>query len=248
MEQEYKSWSLDRWVKFFDEIYGERNRGMMNEEIWLHVVEEVAELTEDLRKTHIKPRYNKKGELEGVLVNFADIFAWLCAFVTRHGSLEEIVWHKFPNICPYCFADKDCLCIARMSYMDKEEREKYLETHRKNKNNFPQKLDDWKKMFDRIYGNINRVQSIEQIGFHMTEEVGEVAREIRLRRKEELKEEIADVFAWLIAIILKCEAITNEEFNLADLLWQRFPNKCHRCGSKPCKEKIYRTGPRANIS
>lgn len=243
----YRNWSLDDWVKMFEEIYGEKNKGKTDEEIWLHVVEEVAELAEDLRKQHVRPRYNKKGELEGAVINIADTFAWLCAFVSKRGSLEEIVWHKYPNICSYCFVDTNCLCIAKMSYMDKEEREKKLETYRRKKDR-PVTLFDWQKMFERIYGNVNRVVTLEQIGFHLMEEVGEVAREIRLRHEQELKDELADVFAWIVGITIKSGELIGEELRLDDIIWERYPNKCPHCQSKPCIDKIYPTGPRLDIS
>jgi len=84
---------------------------------------------------------------------------------------------------------------------------------------------EWVNTFERIYGNLDRIQSIEQICFHLTEEIGEVARELRLVRenhqKKKLKErvkklqdELADVFDWLIALLLKISFIRGKKITL----------------------------------
>jgi len=253
--REYRNWSLLQWTKMFDQIFGEKNEDASDQDVWLHVTEEIAELAEDLRKEHIMLRPNKKGEIEGVEVNVPDAFAWLCAFATKHGSLEDMVWHKYPNICPYCFVKKDCLCIARANYIDQDKREKKLEKARNDKTNMPKTLYDWQKMFWRIYGNVNRVQRMEQVGFHLMEESGEVAKEIRHMDDDKLEDEIADVFAWLVAIANKSDEIISKDlrsddikyFRLDDIIYKRYEDKCPKCHGNPCKEEIYRSGPRSNI-
>ncbi|MFW9997256.1 MAG: MazG nucleotide pyrophosphohydrolase domain-containing protein [Candidatus Odinarchaeota archaeon] len=260
MDIDYHSWNLDDWVKMFEDIYKNRNEHKSEEEIWLHVVEEVAELAEDLRKQHIFPRQNSKKETEGILVNIPDTFAWFSAFIAKKRfSMEDIVWNKFPNICSYCFMETNCSCIGRSKaysdsekdrgYTAKEKREKELESYRaKKKGRFPDTLYGWQLMFKKIYGNVNRVQSIEQIGFHLMEEIGEVAKEIRRSNTEELKDELADVFAWIMGLILKCEDLLAKEILSSKLLWDRYPNSCHECEANPCTCDGSHRKPRGEVS
>lgn len=234
----YENWSLDDWVNMFKTIYGKQNKGVSDEILLLHLVEEVSELAEDLRKEHIKPRKNKKGELEGVLINVPDSFAWLTTLLFKRGtSLQEIVWHKFPNVCPYCFYEKNCICISQMVYMAQEEREKTLDTtYRKNREKMPKTLYEWEKMFNRIYGNVNRIQSTPQIGFHLMEEVGEISKELRVKDEAKMNDEIADAFAWLIGMILKVRYVLDDpDIRFDKLLWDRYPGMCQRCKASKCE-------------
>jgi NTP pyrophosphatase (non-canonical NTP hydrolase) len=220
----------------FKEIYGKKNVGKSNYECLAHIVEELGELAEDMRKQHLEPRRNKKGELEGILVNVPDVFAWLCAFASRFGSLEEMVWRKYPNICGYCFYDKNCICLSQTEYMDEEERQKTLESYRKNKTGYPKTLYEWQMMLRRIYGNVNRIQSFSSVGFHLMEEGGEVANEILRGNVDKLKDELADVFAWLIGVCIRYEPVLDKEIRIDDIIWARYPNECPHCHSNPCDE------------
>jgi NTP pyrophosphatase (non-canonical NTP hydrolase) len=246
----YKSWNLDEWVEYFDSIYGAKNKGASDQEIWLHAVEEVGELAEDFRKYQIHARPGSKGKMEGVLVNVPDTFAWLCALTKKkRGSLQDMVWNKFPNMCTYCRAEKDCICIAYSLKESDTERDKNLAQCRQNRKDEPKNMEQWQRMFHTIYGNVNHLQSLDQIAHHLMEEVGEVAKEIRLGRGPELQEEIADVFAWLIGIILKAESMSGKDIHLEDLIWERFPNMCPYCKSNPCKCSSKRIrGPRSIAS
>ena len=231
----YQTWPLARWQEMFEELYGERNSHKTVEEVFLHVVEEAGELAEALRKD----------TLDEIKENIPDVFAWLCSFAThRKLNLEEVVWHKFPNVCPYCFKQENCLCIAEMHYLPKEERDKRLAPYREDVTAKPKTLDEWQATFLRIYGNVNRVMHFSDIGFHYMEEIGEVSREIRLGTQEEFEDELADVFAWIIAICMR------RNLNLSLITWDRFPYMCWVCQSRPCKcEKIeLRRGPRSGVT
>lgn len=219
---DYGSWSLDNWVGMFNQIYGKHNLKLSDEQIWLRMVEEVAGLAEALRKQHITPRNDEKGRLQGALANIPDAFAWLSAFSFRYGSLEDMTWHKFPGVCPYCFVEKNCVCISQKPSIAGDEGERRLEEYRKAKQNHPITLYGWQEMFDRIYGSANRIQSVEQVGFHLMEEVGEVAKSIRLEDILKLKNELADVLAWIIGITIKSGDLVGEEYRLDNILWERY--------------------------
>lgn len=172
---------LDDWVKMFGDIYGMKNRRLIDDSVlWAHVIEEIGELAEDLRKGELKKRKNHKGEWVGIEVNVPDVFAWLCAFVNRQG---------------------------------------------------------WQEMLARIYGNVNKIQSFEAIAFHLIEEAAEVAKEIRLKNEENLRDEVADVFAWIVGICIRYGTLSGAgPLKLDEMTWTQYPNCCVHCGGNPCKE------------
>lgn len=217
---DYRQWPLDNWVLMFNELY-KVDEDETDEKIWLYVVKEFGKLAENLRKQNIL-NYDKKRKMTGVLADIPDVFAWASIFASRHGSLEEMVWHKYPNLCHNCFFGEDCSCITKKSKLKEKEREQRLELYRQEKENYPLTLHGWQKMFDRIYGKTNRKQGIEMLYYHLQEEIGEVAEAILHEDESKIKEECADVFAWLVGLTIKSEELAKKICRLDDITWQRY--------------------------
>jgi NTP pyrophosphatase (non-canonical NTP hydrolase) len=236
MDLDYHNWSLDDWSKMFEGIYLKNNNAINSENLLLHIVEEVAELAEDLRKQHIEPRDDRNGIKQGVLTNIADTFAWLSAFASRYGSLGDMLWGKYPGMCPVCFVKKDCSCISYSPQLSKEERLDRLNQARQTQNNRPSTLYEWQELFDNIYGKTNKKHTIEKLGFHLMEEVGEVSKMLRKGDDIELEREVADIFAWLVGLTLKAGDSEGKEYRLDDMVWDRYPKECPHCKSNPCNE------------
>ncbi len=70
-----------------------------------------------------------------------------------------------------------------------------------------------------------------QVWLHFHEEVGELSRAFRFKEKleENLREEVADSIAWLIAFCNK------SSIDLGELIWQVYPGKCDVCQAKKCQ-------------
>lgn len=235
--------SLNQWQSYFQSIYGERNEKIEDPEVVLsRVSENASKVAENLR------RY-KYGE---AMRSLAHVFCWLCGFCSRtRRNLGKIVWRKYPYVCPYCRRDKEdevksCTCLGYRVEIEEapshkkakiidEETLSYFRGFFKNKK--PATLDRWVRMFEKLYRNSNYSASIEHIGFHLMEEIGEVSR--AWRRKQEFEQrvqkrserdtqdiekarkkfdvnvdyEIADVFSWICALINKItwivEAVEN---------------------------------------
>jgi NTP pyrophosphatase (non-canonical NTP hydrolase) len=216
--------SLGQWQEKFRAMYGQRNAelNLSPSDIWLHLMEEAGELAADFRKEDYKKLWR----------DLPDVFAWLCAFANRTELLlEEVVWHKFPNVCPYCLKPESCSCIAEnRSIMEDDALQQY------RRKPYPETLDGWEEMFERIYGNVNTIQSSKGIGFHFMEEVSEVARELRREHHAELKNELADVLAWLVAVYHRAQAHqSGKPTTLSACIWAIYPGKCDKCGSCPCE-------------
>jgi NTP pyrophosphatase (non-canonical NTP hydrolase) len=184
-------------------------------------MEEAGEVAEDLRKE----------DFRALSRDLPDIFAWLCAFTSKYGAeLEEIVWHKFPAMCPYCEREQRCICIAE-SYPKYEPGR--LNDYRNRAERKPRTLEEWQRMFQAIYGNVNKVVPRSAIGFHLMEEISEVAKEIRYGNRENCKAELADVFAWIMAMVMKIQ-LDFREFSFSDALWEAYPGICKICKKERC--------------
>ena len=62
----------------------------------------------------------------------------------------------------------------------------------------------------------------------LVEEVGELAEAVRRDDRENLREELADCFAW-VGALANLYGIDLEEAFL-----EKYPDKCPTCGQKPC--------------
>ncbi len=252
MGKEYRNWSLKQWAQMFEDIYGARNKEKTNEEILGHIFEETGRLLDPLGKSLESPEKVKE-KLPDILINIPDIFAWHSAFSSRFGDLDDFLWSKFPNVCPYCVVEDNCDCISQ-SKMYSEEKEFKLINLRNDTKNKPKTMYDWQEMFRRIYGNVNKKQSLLILGLHLNEEVGEASKEFRLlkrarktgedieKREKDLENELADIFAWLVGVTINCENFTDKELRLDDIIWDRYANKCPHCEYKPCIETCSKNG------
>lgn len=245
-DKNYYEASMSQWQNHFEKIYGERNRGKDPEIIWFRVLENASKVAESLR------RY----EYGNAFIYLAHMFCWTLGFcsLTRR-NVKDTVWKKYPYVCPYCRKDrenvfKSCTCMGQRREIEEtptHEKERMLNeqilahfrTHFAKKK--PKKLDDWVLMFAKIYDNANYSASVEHIGFHLMEEVGEVSRvfrrmgeyEKRVKRGFEegtdinkareqyeldLDYEIADVFSWMCALISKISSIIEAVENYGEMI------------------------------
>lgn len=215
----------------FSGIYGEYNgRNYLDPHLTMRLWEVVAECLESLRKE----RHQE------IIAELAHIFGWLCAFCNRHKiDLTEVTWHKYPNICPYCMKQQDCVCMPGGEKYNPTLQE--LLSFRNDRKNIPTTIKDFQEMFKRIYGPINSVQTIGAGVDHLAEEIGEISKAYRLGRRDELKTEVADVFARLCTLTTRLSDGQNrprekkEPLELEELVWQQYPGACDSCGSEKCK-------------
>lgn len=210
--------TLQEWQDLFNDIYGEKNKRLDTYKIWMHVVEEVGEVARQLRKENY----------DELRKSLPDVFAWLCAFCNHRSiKLEEAVWYKFPAICPFCGRESRCICIAE-SYPSYEPARWVHYRNRRERR--PVTMQDWYNMFKEIYGNVNRIVMTPSVGFHLMEEIGEMAKQLRRDTPSGYEEGVSDVFAWLIALTMKLPQIGM----LDEATWALYPGVCKLCSKRPC--------------
>ena len=94
-------------------------------------------------------------------------------------------------------------------------------------------ISDFQKLMREIYFHRDSKRGISRTFIWLVEEIGELANVIKNKKidKARCSEEIADIIAW-----------TNSLANLLDIniekaLIEKYPNKCIKCSSSPCKCK-----------
>ncbi|MFZ2359054.1 MAG: MazG nucleotide pyrophosphohydrolase domain-containing protein [Anaerolineae bacterium] len=210
--------TLDDWQSMFAQIYGRNNSRLDASTIWIHMVEEMGEVAKDLRTEDF-------GSLK---VDLPDVFAWLCAFADREGiSVAQATWDKYPGVCPYCLRPSHCVCIGGgYEGYDESRVVRFRTAHRR-----PDNLSDWQKQLRTIYGNVNRIVVTTSIGFHLMEEIGEMAKQLREGNHRGYSEGIADVFVWIMALSMK---LADRMGDFESAVWHVYPGVCKRCKMSPC--------------
>jgi len=209
-----KRMSLRQLQRMFFSIYGERNERLYgSSNLLLHVFEETAVIAESFRKEDHKDIYPA----------IARFLNWLLGFCNSEGvDLSDAIFAKYHGACPYCGRPMHCTCISAETKPRKWRRQK------KNVM-MPDSLQAWQDMFKNIYGRVNKVAGREKCWLHLHEELGEVSRAFRLKERVNLRDELADVFAWLVAFC------NNSGIGLEFAILRHYPGKCDVCGKKQCQ-------------
>lgn len=89
-------------------------------------------------------------------------------------------------------------------------------------------LNEMQQLIKRLYFHKDSQRGLEKTFIWFVEEVGELARTLKKGSREDLKNEFADVFAWLISLANLLE------INLEDAFISKYNNFCPRCRQNPC--------------
>jgi NTP pyrophosphatase (non-canonical NTP hydrolase) len=208
-----KSFLLQAIQRMFRDIFAERNKELYDQrDLLLHVFEEASAVAESFRK-------EDRNETE---IAVARLFGWLFAFLNYCDiDLATAIFEKYHGCCPNCGHEETCACIGVEAKPQKWFGKKDAV--------MPRTLDEWQKFFDQIYGNVNRVAGAEKCWLHVEEELGEVSRASRLERAQELRYEIADLFAWLAAFCNRAR------INISGAIISVYPGRCDVCTQEKCK-------------
>lgn len=210
-------------------MYAERNKERRELETFARLVEMCSGIARGVHRDN--PEFLNK---------FAPrALAWLLGMATQLKiNLERVVWDCYPGVCPHCRLAERCVCrlqpkrLPRMSPQEIQDSQKVHE--------LPKNLLEWKAMFDRIYGPMNRIVGEAKCLASFQEELGELAEIIRFHLspdstvpKEEvdrrLREEFADMFAWY------CGVCSFRNIEIDGAMKQIYQSICPECANNPCK-------------
>lgn len=175
--------SIKEWMAVFSELYSQADSKRTPEQMWIAVMAHTSSIGESIRRV----------AFQSLLDSAAHTFCWLCSFVNKCNALQDdifsitetvcgIVSLKYPGVCGHC---KQNTCQCDPVKMDKEEDKsasyKDLFDRRKRilKSFEGYSITDSMKVFAEIYGGRIHIQTLENIGFHFLEEIGEAAVSVR---------------------------------------------------------------------
>jgi diguanylate cyclase (GGDEF)-like protein len=233
---------LQGWLDMFNDIYYvSQNYERSRFQIFSHLVEVVGGLTQASTKLR---DYDKSKQF------LAKTFAWYTALLTAASleDLDQIVWEKFPRICPYC-RSAQCRC-HEYETKPRIEPSAVRSTALRNTASRPRDLYAWQQMFEDIYDQSGRRRHGGEISVadaqdellqkfgRLVEELGEVSEALRLAYfyPYHLRNEAADFFAWLCAVANALPGAfgRSEVLYLADAAWTEYPNLCISCMNAVC--------------
>lgn len=103
------------------------------------------------------------------------------------------------------------------------------------------KISEFQDLISDLYLDRDMERGVNKTFLWFVEEIGELSEALRhylagkgnsdrnLKNRSHVGEEIADIVAWIFSLanIL--------EIDLEKALIEKYPNKCIKCGSKPCQ-------------
>ena len=176
--------SIKDWERIFSDLYSEADSKRTPEQMWIAVMAHSSSIGESIRMF----------AFERLMKSAAHTFCWLCSFVNRCKTLQDndvfsikeslcgIVSLKYPGECGHC-GSAPCTCDPE-KIDQREDKSAAYKALLDSRNLILESFENYSianstKMFDKIYGGRIHIQTLESIGFHFLEEIGEAAFSIR---------------------------------------------------------------------
>lgn len=178
-----KEMKIKDWMELFKELYSQADSKRMPEQMWIAVMAHTSSIGESIRKF----------AFESLLNSAAHTFCWLCSFVNKCNTLQDdifsiteslcgIVSLKYPLACGLC-QNNPCTCDPVRMEGEKDKSALYSQLFDKRERILASfegySIEDCCKAFKDIYGGRIHIQTLESIGFHFLEEIGEASVCIR---------------------------------------------------------------------
>jgi hypothetical protein len=224
---------LDDLYKMTAYIYGDRNSTRSKEATFSHFVEVCGMLTLVDRQ--------KRRDNFNLVDSLCKALGWYFPLLSklRVRSAEELIFRKFPGVCPYCRkAPHDEAICKQVKGTEKTVNHKEVSAHfASNWSARPSGLTGWQKMFSDIYPR--RIGDSGRSTLGLMEELGEMAEAVRVfdAHPHYFLGEAADAFSYLMGMAnehLLREEQDGRSFDLGREYLSRYPGLCTQCGSRVC--------------
>lgn len=227
--------SISEFQGYFKGLFGNSNKDRNVEYIYSYLTRNCSYLSRSILREGDNKNY------------FVKSFSWLFALSEKlEINLEEALRKKFPDVCPYCISSP-CICAETAKkppqYKAEWEIKRELEHKYLALTNFQPagsfSINNAVLSVNKIYPANRAVWAAYGSTYHFSrlfEEIGEVheaygAFVSNERTIANTRDELADVFAWL----LSAWGIQNKETPLSDALIEYYYEGCPVCRSNPCK-------------
>jgi NTP pyrophosphatase (non-canonical NTP hydrolase) len=224
---------LDAAVDAVSVIYAKHDRNRSLWDIWSHAMHHAAAVAEEIRKRSLLETNGEKLRQE-----IADLALWLFTMLARLNgplgspkheneapqdlvvrisvSLSDLLWNRYPGVCPWCYCatnpdaslridDHDfgqpCCCDSlRIAGRQKEKEELRARAKRtrwlarEHAIRRPKSIDDWQEMIGTIYRERLRQATLSEVALHLLEEMGETSDGLIRMYTYSSKDSIEDEF------------------------------------------------------
>lgn len=205
--------SLRRFQKRNDDLYLVANgRNYGPPEMLEKVLRHVTYVLKSVRKRrHEKIEYH-----------LCMALSWSLGILNRfHVDLSKEMWKRFPGLCPYCIV-APCDCRRR-----RKERRSLSGIRRGRK---PVSLQDWQKMFARIYHN-----RLLNSTLHLAEEIGEVSEALRVFLSMHSEGSFIKTVEEIVDAVTNILGVANcLRIDMAAGMVRYFADSCPGCKKFPC--------------
>jgi hypothetical protein len=179
--------SIKEWMATFELLYADADSRRTPEAVWNAAIGHCNTMGESIRTMTLK---------KGLLTAAAHAFCWMCSFLNRcnperepssvftfEGCLSGVVALKYPDMCPHCLG-KPCSCNTTAIEHKSDKAADYRKLLEERKAFRLVRYEGfsvarWQETFNSIFGNNVHQMTLESIGLHFLEEVGEVVTAIR---------------------------------------------------------------------
>ncbi len=226
---------LQMWYRELNGTYLDRNFYRSAESIFAHLVEVSRGLSVAATK-------RRKRDLQPEEFLPKSI-AWWLTLCGRAGvpNVEEMLWAKFPAVCPYCqrpqhdgrFCKENDATKKMVNWVELKE----IGTRQKA----PQTLAEWQQAFNNIYPREDSTSHETNI-FRLSEELGELAEAVRVLplAPQYFVAEAPDVFAWLMGFANQFDfdrGVSHFDYGtfLEAAMNKEYPGHCKLCERQVCK-------------
>lgn len=229
--------TLDDWYSIINRIYFDKNFSKDARLIFTHLVEILGGLS--ILSTNKAKNLNPEHQM-------AKALSWWLVLCGKMGirSVEDMLYYKFPNVCPYCLSKPHNEEKCRKARLKETNPNwvKLFELGRNSSFKRPSTLSSWQLMFYEIYP-IPQGDDFDKVLGRFTEEIGELAEAIRVFKvaPSYFLSEASDVFAWLMHLYNLYETRNNPQIEpeergrfIEKTLFEIYPDKCKECNQQIC--------------
>jgi len=227
--------TLDDLYYMVSHIYSDQNSHRHVSATFAHFVEVCGMLS-------IHDRRKKREEIT-VVSSLCKALGWFFPLMAkfRVASIEELIFRKFPYVCPYCrkCPHNDAECKSVRGTEKTVNHKALIKKYEENLARKPASLDEWQAMFQSIYPRSAEDRSARST-LGLLEELGELAEAIRVfeRHPKYFAGEAADVFSYIMGIAnehgLRMEQEKDIKFSFEAEFFKRYPGMCLQCGYEIC--------------
>jgi NTP pyrophosphatase (non-canonical NTP hydrolase) len=199
---------LDDYVAAVPNIYSTHDQNRSIWDVWSHTLHHAASVAEMIRKG---------APSDNLFKEIADFSLWLFTtvqklsgrfgeqkspnetpadtFIRIESGCSDLVWHKYPRVCPSCFARTtegdpsgkqsqeylqpcDCLLHDADPQDENSTRQALAGVRSLSEDSCgdkPKNIDEWQEMFGTVFASNLRHLSLKDVALHLMEELGEAS-------------------------------------------------------------------------